>query len=164
MPKSRTHPTLGPSAQVEGRTTVGATFDNLQNLNLPATPTGFTFNPSIAKIDFGDDCPNPLPSSIQVTLDATATVSDTDAQNNTRSATASVQGASFTVSVSGNTGTVGSIYNGLMTFPNLNTLLGILKDGSSNTATLEVTLTTQSALAGCTLTVTWGGGSAKLNF
>lgn len=157
--------TLGPNPQAVGQATVSATFDNI-TLDLPATPTGFTYDPSITKVEFGAGCPNPLPSSIGVTLNATATVSDTDASGNPRSATASVQDASFTVTTGGGSVSVSPISGGSMNFSNLGTLLDILRGGGQNTVQLQASLTTQSTpdLAGCTLTVTWGGGSGVVRF
>lgn len=75
--------TLKPSAQAVGNATITATFENLTDLNLPANPTSFTYNPSVKNITFGQGslgqgCPTPIPSTIQVTLNATVQVSDTD--------------------------------------------------------------------------------------
>ncbi|WP_276959169.1 hypothetical protein [Allomeiothermus silvanus] len=158
--------TLTSSAQAVGNATITATFENLTNLNLPANPTSFTYNPSVKNITFGQGCPTPIPSTIQVTLNATVQVFDTDSQGGPRTASASVTGASFTVTTSGGQASVGNISNGSMTFSNLGTLIDILKTGSANSANLTATLTTSSTpdLAGCTLTVTWGGGSGVLKF
>jgi hypothetical protein len=159
--------TLGPNATAVGNAEVTTTFDNLKDLsNLPATPSSFTYNLGINAVAFGTGCPTPIPSPIQVTLNAEIQVSDSDSQGNPRTASASVTGASFTITTSGSQVSVGSISNGSITFSNLSTLIDILKSGSTNNAELKATLTTQSTpdLAGCTLTVTWGGGSGVLKF
>jgi hypothetical protein len=162
--------TLGPNATAVGNAEVTTTFDNLKDLsNLPATPSSFTYNLGISAIAFGTGCPTTIPSPIQVTLNATVEVSDTDG-GTTRTASASTTEAKFTITASGGTVTVGNISNGSMTFSNLGTLINILSTGTgANTAKLTASLITSStpdlASGGpCTLVVTWGGGSGVVKF
>jgi hypothetical protein len=61
---------------------------------------------------------------------------------------------------------VSNLTGGSLTFSNLQTLLNILQNGGQNTATLNANVNTTSTpdLAGCTMTITWGGGQGVLKF
>ncbi|RDI94966.1 hypothetical protein DV704_08865 [Meiothermus sp. QL-1] len=154
---------LGPSSQATGTLTLSATFND-QQLNLPTTPTGFNYNLAISSVSF-TGCPSTLPASVSVSMSVTATVSDNPASG-PRSATASASNVQFTLTQSGSSYTVGSITGGTLSFSNLNTLLSILQTGGQNTLSLSGTVNTQSNpdLAGCTMTITWGGGQGILRF
>jgi len=157
---------LGPSGQATGTANVTATFEDLTNLNLPANPSGFTYNLAIASVSFGAGCPATIPSSINVTMSATLTVSDNGGQGNTqRSSTATASNVQFTITSSGNQITVGNLTNGTLNL-NVGQTLPIIQNGGQNTATLAAQITTVSTpdLAGCSMTLTWGGGQGVLRF
>lgn len=155
--------TLGPSAAATGNLSVNATFNDL-TLTLPTTPSGFTYNLAISGVSLsGSGCPTP--SSINVAMSLTLTVSDNPASG-PRQATATANNVQFTLTQSGSGYTVSNINNGSLSFSSLSTLLDILQNGGTNTASLTGTVNTTSNpdLAGCTLTITWGGGQGTLRF
>lgn len=154
------------SNQAIGTATVTATFDDLTNLNLPATPSGFNYNLAITGVSFGSGCPATIPSPINVTMSATLTVSDNGGSGNTqRSSTASASNVQFTLTNNGGQIAVGNLTNGTFNF-NAGQLLSIIQTGGPNTANLQAQVTTVSTpdLAGCAMTLTWGGGQGILKF
>lgn len=155
---------LGASSQATGTINVTATFDDIQNLTVPLSPQSFNLKLAIQAVSFGAGCPNPLPSSVSVTIPSVnATLSDGSGQS-ARNATASATNVQFTVTVSGGTASVGSITNDTLTFTSPSTLLSILQTGGTNTATLAATLNAVSTpdLAGCSMTVTWGNVAGEI--
>lgn len=156
---------LGPSSAATGTLSVSATFNDT-TLNLPVTPTGFVYNPAISGVSLsGTGCPSSLPTSINVTMSLTLTVSD-NPPTGPRQASGTASNVQFTLTKSGNSYTVGSISSGSLSFSSLQTLLDILQNGGQNTASLSGTVNTTSSpdLAGCTMTITWGGGQGVLKF
>ena len=148
-----------------GTATATATFDDI-TLNSPLTPTGFTYNLAISNVQFsGSGCPSPLPTSVAVSANVTITVSDNPTSGQ-RTASAQATNVQFNLNASGSGYTVSNLTGGSLTFSNLQTLLNILQDGGQNTATLNATVNTTSNpdLAGCTMTITWGGGQGVLKF
>jgi membrane-associated protease RseP (regulator of RpoE activity) len=148
-----------------GNATATATFDDI-TLNSPLTPTGFTYNLAISNVQFsGSGCPSPLPTSVAVSANVTITVSDNPTSGQ-RTASAQATNVQFNLNASGSGYTVSNLTGGSLTFSNLQTLLNILQNGGENTATLNATVNTTSApdLAGCTMTITWGGGQGILKF
>ncbi|MDW8481196.1 MAG: hypothetical protein RML14_04755 [Meiothermus sp.] len=161
----QTNVSLGPSSQATGSLNLNATFND-QSLNLPATPSGFNYTLAISNVSFsGSGCPASLPASVNVTMSVNLTVSDSPSTG-PRQAQASAQNVSFTLTQSGSGYTVGNITGGTLSFSNLGTLLDILQNGGQNTASLSGTINTSSNpdLAGCTMTITWGGGQGVLRF
>ncbi|GIW28594.1 MAG: hypothetical protein KatS3mg070_1957 [Meiothermus sp.] len=157
---------LGPSAAATGTANVTATFEDLTNLNLPANPSGFSYNLAISSVSFGTGCPATTPSPINVTMSATLTVSDNGGAGGAqRSSTASANSVQFTLTSSGSQVTVGNLTNGTLNL-NVGQILPILQNGGQNTAVLEAQITTVSTpdLAGCAMTITWGGGQGVLRF
>jgi hypothetical protein len=156
--------TLGPASQASGSVNVTASFEDLTNLNLPATPSSFTYNMAISSVSFGVDCPPTIPSPINVTLNATLTLSDGSGAT-ARSAQANASNVQFTITTTGSQVTVGSLTNGSLNL-NVGQTLPIIQNGGTNTAVLAAQITTQSTpdLAGCTVTITWGGGQGVLRF
>jgi hypothetical protein len=149
--------TLGASAQATGTATVSATFADLTDLN--SAVSSLEYKADIQSVSFsGNGCPASIPSPIKVTLDATLKVSDA-----TSNVSTSASGVTFDLTV---TGTSVAISN--LNFPSLipayAALKPILTTGGTNTAELTVKVVTLSTpdLAGCTMNVTWGGGSATL--
>jgi hypothetical protein len=160
---------LGPGGAATGTANVTATFPN-QTLNLPLAPTGFTYNLAISNVQFGGTgCPSSLPGSVQVKMDVSITVSDNPASG-PRTASAQANNVQFNLNVnaSGSGYTVSNLENGSLSFrEGLQTLLDIIRSGDEpNTATLNATVNTTSNpdLAGCTMTITWGGGQGVLKF
>ena len=148
-----------------GNATATATFDDI-TLNSPLTPTGFTYNLAISNVQFsGSGCPSPLPTSVAVSANVTITVSDNPTSGQ-RTASAQATNVQFNLNASGSGYTVSNLTGGSLTFSNLQTLLNILQNGGENTATLNATVNTTSTpdLAGCTMTITWGGGQGVLKF
>lgn len=148
-----------------GTATATATFDDI-TLNSPLTPTGFTYNLAISNVQFsGSGCPSSLPGSVQVKMDVSITVSD-NPTSGPRTASAQATNVQFNLNASGSGYTVSNLTGGSLTFSNLQTLLNILQNGGENTATLNATVNTTSTpdLAGCTMTITWGGGQGVLKF
>jgi membrane-associated protease RseP (regulator of RpoE activity) len=148
-----------------GTATATATFDDI-TLNSPLTPTGFTYNLAISNVQFsGSGCPSPLPTSVAVSANVTITVSDNPTSGQ-RTASAQATNVQFNLNASGSGYTVSNLTGGSLTFSNLQTLLNILQNGGENTATLNATVNTTSTpdLAGCTMTITWGGGQGVLKF
>lgn len=99
-------------------------------------------------------------------MSATLTVSDNGGQGNTqRSSTATASNVQFTITSSGNQITVGNLTNGTLNL-NVGQTLPIIQNGGQNTATLAAQITTVSTpdLAGCSMTLTWGGGQGVLRF
>jgi len=157
---------LGPSAAATGTASVTATFDDLTNLNLPANPSSFSYNLAISSVSFGAGCPATIPSPINVTMSATLTVSDNGGTGGAqRSSTASASNVQFTITTSGSQVTVGNLTNGTLNL-NVGQILPIIQNGGQNTATLNATVNTTSTpdLAGCAMTITWGGGQGVLRF
>jgi len=117
----------------------------------------------------GTGCPSSLPSSIRVKMDVSITVSDNPASG-PRTASAQANNVQFNLNVnaSGSGYTVSNLENGSLSFrEGLQTLLDIIRSGDEpNTATLNATVNTTSNpdLAGCTMTITWGGGQGVLKF
>ena len=150
-----------------GTATATATFDDI-TLNSPLTPTGFTYNLAISNVQFsGSGCPSSLPGSVQVKMDVSITVSDNpNPTSGPRTASARATNVQFNLNASGSGYTVSNLTGGSLTFSNLQTLLNILQNGGENTATLNATVNTTSNpdLAGCTMTITWGGGQGVLKF
>jgi len=150
-----------------GNATATATFNDI-TLNSPLTPTGFTYNLAISNVQFsGSGCPSSLPGSVQVKMDVSITVSDNpNPTSGPRTASARATNVQFNLNASGSGYTVSNLTGGSLTFSNLQTLLNILQDGGQNTATLNATVNTTSNpdLAGCTMTITWGGGQGVLKF
>ena len=150
-----------------GNATATATFNDI-TLNSPLTPTGFTYNLAISNVQFsGSGCPSSLPGSVQVKMDVSITVSDNpNPTSRPRTASARATNVQFNLNASGSGYTVSNLTGGSLTFSNLQTLLNILQDGGQNTATLNATVNTTSNpdLAGCTMTITWGGGQGVLKF
>lgn len=156
---------LGPSSAATGNLNVTATFNDI-TLNLPVTPTGFNYNLAISGVSLsGSGCPSTLPSSISVAMSLDLTVAD-NPSSGPRQATATASNVQFTLAQAGSSYTVSNISNGTLSFSNLSTLLDILQNGGQNSATLSGTVNTTSNpdLAGCTLTITWGGGQGVLRF
>jgi len=156
---------LGPSSAATGTATATATFDDT-TLNSPLTPTGFTYNLAISDVQFsGNGCPSPLPTSVAVSANVTITVSD-NPDSGPRTASAQATNVRFNLNASGSGYTVSNLTNGSLSFSNLQTLLNILQNGGKNTANLNATVNTTSTpdLAGCTMTITWGGGQGVLKF
>ena len=156
---------LRPSLTATGTATATATFNDI-TLNSPLTPTGFTYNLAISNVQFsGSGCPSPLPTSVAVSANVTITVSDNPASG-PRTASAQATNVQFNLNASGSGYTVSNLTGGSLTFSNLQTLLNILQNGGENTATLNATVNTTSNpdLAGCTMTITWGGGQGVLKF
>jgi membrane-associated protease RseP (regulator of RpoE activity) len=148
-----------------GNATATATFNDI-TLNSPLTPTGFTYNLAISNVQFsGSGCPSSLPTSVAVSANVTITVSD-NPTSGPRTASAQATNVQFNLNASGSAYTVSNLTGGSLTFSNLQTLLNILQDGGQNTATLNATVNTTSNpdLAGCTMTITWGGGQGVLKF
>ena len=148
-----------------GNATATANFDDI-TLNSRLTPTGFTYNLAISNVQFsGSGCPSPLPTSVAVSANVTITVSD-NPTSGPRTASAQANNVQFNLNASGSGYTVSNLTGGSLTFSNLQTLLNILQDGGQNTATLNATVNTTSNpdLAGCTMTITWGGGQGVLKF
>ncbi|WP_027882216.1 hypothetical protein [Meiothermus rufus] len=158
--------TLGPSSAATGTASATATFEDLTNLNLPLNPTGFTYNLAIQGGTLGGTgCPSPLPSSVQVKMDVTLTVSDNPASG-PRSTSATANNVEFTLSaIGGGNYSVSNLSAGSLNL-NVGQVLQIIQTGGSNTAVLQATINTTSTpdLAGCTLTLTWGGGTGVLKF
>jgi type 1 fimbria pilin len=158
---------LGPNPTAVGEAQVTATFGDLENLNLPVTPSGFTYTLEVSSASLSGcpNLPNP-PTQIEVRMSARVTVSDNNNGNGPREASAGAQNVEFTLSLEENGYRVGNLRNANVSFSNLQTLLDILKTGGQNTATLnaDITTTSQPDLAGCTLTLTWGGGQGVLRF
>jgi len=158
---------LRPSLTATGTATATATFNDI-TLNSPLTPTGFTYNLAISNVQFsGSGCPSSLPGSVQVKMDVSITVSDNpNPTSGPRTASARATNVQFNLNASGSGYTVSNLTGGSLTFSNLQTLLNILQDGGQNTATLNATVNTTSNpdLAGCTMTITWGGGQGVLKF
>ncbi len=158
--------TLGPSSAATGTASVTTTFEDITNLNLPLNPTGFTYNLAIQGVTLsGTGCPSPLPSSVQVTMDVTLTVSDNPASG-PRSTTATASNVQFTLSHSGSGNySVSNLTAGSLNL-NVGQILDIIQTGGTNSASLQATINTTSTpdLAGCTLTLTWGGGTGVLKF
>ncbi|GIW33309.1 hypothetical protein [Meiothermus sp.] len=152
------------SASATGSANVTATFEDLTNLNLPANPSGFTYNLAIQSVSFGAGCPATIPSPINVTLNATLTVSDGSGAT-ARSSTASASNVQFTLTNSGSQITVGNLTGGTLNL-NVGQILPIIQNGGTNTAVLAAQITTVSTpdLAGCAMTITWGGGQGTLKF
>lgn len=156
---------LGPSSAATGTLSVNATFNDTA-LSLPVTPTGFVYNPAISGVSLsGTGCPSPLPTSISVTMSLTLTVSD-NPPTGPRQASATASNVQFTLTQSGSGYTAGGLSSGSLSFSSLQTLLDILQNGGQNTASLSGTVNTTSNpdLAGCTMTITWGGGQGVLKF
>jgi membrane-associated protease RseP (regulator of RpoE activity) len=154
---------LGPSPAATGSLSVNTTFPDI-TLSLPVTPTGFNYNLAISGVALSG-CPSTPPSSINVTMSLELTVSD-NPPTGPREAEAKAENVQFTLTQSGSGYSVGNISNGSLSFSNLGTLLNILQSGGPNTATLSGTVNTTSNpdLAGCTMTITWGGGQGVLAF
>ncbi len=152
------------SASATGSASVTATFEDLTNLNLPANPSGFSYNLAIQGVSFGAGCPATLPSPINVTMSATLTVSDGSGAT-ARSAQSTANNVQFTLTVSGNQITVSNLSNGTLNL-NVGQILPIIQNGGTNTAQLAAQITTVSTpdLAGCTMAITWGGGQGVLRF
>ncbi len=156
---------LGPSAAATGTASVSAAFQD-QTLSLPLTPTGFTYNLAISSVQFsGTGCPSPLPTSVTVTANVAITVSD-NPSSGPRTASAQAGNVKFDLNASGSSYTVSNLTGGSLSFSNLQTLLDIIQNGGTNTATLNATVNTTSTpdLAGCAITITWGGGKGVLKF
>lgn len=156
---------LGPSSAATGTLSANATFND-ETLSLPFNPTGFVYNLAISGVSLsGTNCPSPLPTRINVTMSLILTVSD-NPSTGPREASATADNVQFTLTQSGSGYTVGSISNGSLSFSNLQTLLDILQTGGPNTASLDGTVNTTSTpdLAGCAMTITWGGGQGVLKF
>ncbi len=156
---------LGPSSAATGTLSINATFNDT-TLNLPVTPTGFNYNLAISNVSLsGSGCPSTLPSSISVSMNISLSVSD-NPPTGQRQASANASNVQFTLTQSGSNYTPSNFSNGTISFSNLNTLLDILQNGGQNTATLSGTVNTTSSpdLAGCTMTITWGGGQGVLRF
>lgn len=155
---------LGPSAAATGTASVTATFDDLTNLNLPANPSGFSYNLVISNVSFGEGCPATIPSPINVTMSATLTISDGSGAT-ARSAQSTANNVQFTLTSSGSQVTVGNLTNGTLNL-NVGQTLPIIQNGGQNTAVLAAQITTVSTpdLAGCAMTITWGGGQGVLRF
>ncbi|MFN3392273.1 MAG: hypothetical protein ACK40N_10970 [Meiothermus ruber] len=155
---------LGPSSAATGSLSVAATFNDT-TLNLPVTPTGFNYSLAISGVTLsGSNCPSPLPSSISVSMNLSLTVSD-NPPSGPRQASATANNVQFTLNQSGSSYTVANL-SATLSFSNLQTLLDILQTGGQNTASLSGTVNTTSNpdLAGCTMTITWGGGQGILRF
>lgn len=152
------------SASATGSASVTATFEDLTNLNLPANPSGFSYNLAIQSVSFGAGCPATLPSPINVTMSATLTVSDGSGAT-ARSAQSTANNVQFTLTVSGNQVTVSNLTGGTLNL-NVGQTLPIIQNGGTNTAVLAAEITTVSNpdLAGCAMTITWGGGQGVLRF
>lgn len=152
------------SASATGSASVTATFEDLTNLNLPANPSGFSYNLAIQSVSFGAGCPATLPSPINVTMSATLTVSD-GSGSTARSAQSTANNVQFTLTVSGNQVTVSNLTGGTLNL-NVGQILPIIQNGGTNTAVLAAQVTTVSTpdLAGCAMTITWGGGQGVLRF
>ncbi|MCS7067883.1 MAG: hypothetical protein NZN28_04520 [Meiothermus sp.] len=159
----QTQVSLGPNSQATGNLSVNATFNDA-TLNLPVTPTGFNYNLAVQNVSFSG-CPSTPPQTVSVSMSVTATVSD-NPSSGPRSATASANNVQFTLTQSGSSYTVSNLTGGTLSFSNLQTLLDILQNGGQNTASLSGTVNTTSNpdLAGCTMTITWGGGQGVLKF
>lgn len=152
------------ASQATGTANVTATFDDLTNLNLPANPSGFSYNLAISSVSFGAGCPATIPSPINVTMSATLTVSDGSGAT-ARSAQSTASNVQFTLTSSGSQVTVGNLTNGTLNL-NVGQTLPIIQNGGQNTAVLAAQITTVSTpdLAGCAMTITWGGGQGVLRF
>ncbi len=152
------------SASATGSASVTATFEDLTNLNLPANPSGFSYNLAIQSVSFGAGCPSTLPSPINVTMSATLTVSDGSGAT-ARSAQSTANNVQFTLTVSGSQVTVSNLTNGTLNL-NVGQTLPIIQNGGTNTAVLAAQITTVSTpdLAGCAMNITWGGGQGVLRF
>lgn len=99
-------------------------------------------------------------------MSATLTVSDNGGSGGTlRRSEASASDVRFTITTSGDQVTVSSITNGTFNL-NVGEILPIIQSGGTNTAVLAAQITTQSTpdLAGCSMTITWGGGQGVLRF
>jgi len=158
---------LGPNPTAVGEVQVSANFDDLENLSLPVTPSSFTYTLEVSSASLSG-CPNlpNLPTQIEVRMSARVTVSDNNNGNGPRQASAEAKNVEFTLSLEGSNYRANNLKNASVSFLNLQNLLDILKTGGRNTATLEANITTTSDpdLAGCTLTLTWGGGQGVLRF
>lgn len=152
------------ASQATGTANVTATFDDLTNLNLPANPSSFSYSLAISGVSFGAGCPATIPSPINVTMSATLTISDGSGAT-ARSAQSTANNVQFTLTSSGSQVTVGNLTNGTLNL-NVGQTLPIIQNGGQNTAVLAAQITTVSTpdLAGCTLTITWGGGQGVLRF
>lgn len=152
------------ASQATGTANVTATFDDLTNLNLPASPSGFSYNLAISSVSFGAGCPATIPSPINVTMSATLTISDGSGAT-ARSAQSTANNVQFTLTSSGSQVTVGNLTNGTLNL-NVGQTLPIIQNGGQNTAVLAAQITTVSTpdLAGCAMTITWGGGQGVLRF
>lgn len=152
------------ASQATGTANVTATFDDLTNLNLPVNPSSFSYNLAISSVSFGAGCPATIPSPINVTMSATLTVSDGSGPT-ARSAQSTASNVQFTLTSSGSQVTVGNLTNGTLNL-NVGQTLPIIQNGGQNTAVLAAQITTVSTpdLAGCAMTITWGGGQAVLHF
>lgn len=97
-------------------------------------------------------------------MSATLTISDGSVPG-VRSAQSSLDKVQFTITTSGSQVTVGSLTNGTFNL-NVGQTLPIIQNGGQNTAELAAQITTDSNpdLAGCSLTITWGGGQGVLRF
>ncbi|GIW24591.1 hypothetical protein [Meiothermus sp.] len=159
----QTQVSLGPNSQATGNLSVNATFNDT-TLNLPVTPTGFNYSLAIQNVSFSG-CPSTPPQTVSVSMSVSATIQDNPASGS-RQATASASNVQFTLTQSGSSYTVSNLTGGSLSFSNLQTLLDILQNGGQNTASLSGTVNTTSNpdLAGCTMTITWGGGQGVLKF
>lgn len=159
----QTQVSLGPNSQATGNLSVNATFNDT-TLNLPVTPTGFNYSLAIQNVSFSG-CPSTPPQTVSVSMSVSATIQDNPASGS-RQATASASNVQFTLTQSGSSYTVSNLTGGSLSFSNLQTLLDILQNGGQNTASLSGTVNTTSNpdLAGCTMTITWGGGQGILRF
>ncbi len=155
----------GP-ASIQSTGTIGGatatfTFNDDPNINIPLTPSGFSYMVAISSVNFGSGCTLPGNTTVQI-QNLKVVLSDPAFTDPTKQPSATASNLSFSVTPNGGAFIVNNLSGNELVFNNLGNIGAILKGGGTNTLTLSGNVSTNPSVGSCTLTITWGAGKGTV--
>lgn len=153
--------TGGASVQSTGTLSATFTFADNESINIPLTPSGFSYTVAINSVNFGSGCNLTGATTVQI-QNFKAVLSDPAFSDPAKQPSATASNLSFSVAPTGGTFTISNLSGNELVFNNLGNIGTILKQGGTNTLTLSGSVTTNPSVGSCTLTIAWGSGIGKV--
>jgi hypothetical protein len=150
----------GATTQSSGTLSVTFSFEDNPNINIPLTPSSFSYRVAISSVSSGT-CSFTSSTTVQI-RDFRATLSDPAFTDPARQPSATASNLSFTVVPGSGNLTVSNLSGNELAFNNLGNVGTILRQGGPNTLTLSGSVTTSPSVGNCTRTINWGAGTGTI--
>jgi hypothetical protein len=150
----------GATTQSSGTLSATFSFEDNPNINIPLTPSSFSYRVAISNVSFGT-CSITSSTTVQI-QNFTAVLSDAAFTDSAGRPSATASNLSFTVAPGSGNLTVSNLSGNELTFNNLGNIGTILRQGGPNTLTLSGSVTTSPSVGNCTLTINWGAGTGTI--